>query len=152
MGIFSAFLADRDVRLFGVEAGGSAHGHAATLCAGRAGVLHGAYSYLLQDDDGQVARAHSIAAGLDYPGVGPEHSALKDEGRVVYDRASDEEAVAAFRVLSRAEGILPALEPSHALAFVRRRFAGGAGDGGLVLVNLSGRGDKDMDAVREPLA
>jgi tryptophan synthase beta chain len=149
MGIFSAFLGDRGVRLFGVEAGGSAHGHAATLSTGSAGVLHGAYSYLLQDEDGQVAAAHSIAAGLDYPGVGPEHSALRDAGRVAYERASDDEAVAAFHLLARAEGILPALESAHALAFAQRRFGGGAGDGSLVVVNLSGRGDKDMDAIQE---
>jgi tryptophan synthase beta chain len=152
MGIFTAFLADRDVRLFGVEAGGSAHGHAATLSTGRAGVLHGAYSYLIQDEHGQVGAAHSIAAGLDYPGVGPEHSALKDEGRVVYDRATDDEALAAFQTLSRSEGILPALESSHALAFARKRFANGMSDGCLVIINLSGRGDKDMDAIQEQLA
>jgi tryptophan synthase beta chain len=112
-------------------------------------VLHGAFSYLLQDDDGQVALAHSIAAGLDYPGVGPEHSALKDAGRVVYDRASDDDALAAFQALSRTEGILPALEPSHALAFVRRRFAPRTREGDLVVVNLSGRGDKDIEAIGE---
>ena len=151
MGIFTAFLADRAVRLFGVEAGGSAHGHSATLSTGRAGVLHGAYSYLLQDENGQVAAAHSIAAGLDYPGVGPEHSALKDEGRVVYDRASDDEALSAFHTLARSEGILPALESSHALAFARKHFADGTSDGNLVIVNLSGRGDKDMDSIQEHL-
>jgi tryptophan synthase beta chain len=151
MGIFTAFLPDRDVRLFGVEAGGSSHGHAATLSTGRAGVLHGAYSYLIQDDDGQVGAAHSIAAGLDYPGVGPEHSALKDEGCVVYERATDEEALAAFQMLARSEGILPALEPSHALAFARKRFGNGTGQDSLVIINLSGRGDKDMDAIAEQL-
>ena len=151
MGIFSAFLSDPDVRLFGVEAGGSAHGHAATLSEGRPGVLHGAYSYLIQDDDGQVGAAHSIAAGLDYPGVGPEHSALKDAGRVVYERATDDDALAAFQAMARTEGILPALESSHALAFVRRRFHAGAGEGGLVVVNLSGRGDKDIEAIEERL-
>lgn len=151
MGIFTAFLDDRDVRLFGVEAGGSAHGHAATLSSGRAGVLHGAYSYLIQDDNGQVAVAHSIAAGLDYPGVGPEHSALKDNGRAVYDRVSDADALGAFQLLARTEGILPALESSHALAFAHRQFGGGKGDGLLVVVNLSGRGDKDMDAIQEQL-
>jgi tryptophan synthase beta chain len=151
MGIFSAFINDRDVRLFGVEAGGSAHGHAATLGSGRAGVLHGAFSYLLQDDDGQVREAHSVAPGLDYPGVGPEHSALKDDGRVRYERATDDEAVAAFQMLSRTEGIIPALESSHALAFAHRHFAGGASDGSLVVINLSGRGDKDLDAIQERL-
>jgi tryptophan synthase beta chain len=152
MGIFSAFLDERSVRLFGVEAGGSSSGHAATLFAGRAGVLHGAFSYLLQDDDGQVREAHSIAAGLDYPGVGPEHSALKDAGRVTYERATDAEAIAAFQLLSRSEGIIPALESSHALAFARRHFTGGASDGGLVVINLSGRGDKDLDAIQERLS
>jgi tryptophan synthase beta chain len=151
LGMFSAFLDDRDVRLFGVEAGGSAHGHAETLAKGRAGVLHGAYSYLLQDDDGQVSPAHSIAAGLDYPGVGPEHSALKDAGRVTYGRADDDEALAAFQTLARTEGILPALESSHALAFVHRHFAGGRRERDLVVVNLSGRGDKDLETVEERL-
>jgi tryptophan synthase beta chain len=152
MGIFTAFVGDPRVRLFGVEAGGSPGGHAATLSAGHAGVLHGAFSYLLQDDDGQVREAHSIAAGLDYPGVGPEHSALKDAGRVTYERATDDEAVAAFRLLSRTEGIIPALESSHALAFARRQFAGGASDGSVVIINLSGRGDKDLDAIQERLS
>jgi tryptophan synthase beta chain len=151
MGIFTAFLSDRDVRLFGVEAGGSEHGHAATLSSGRAGVLHGAYSYLIQDENGQVGAAHSVAAGLDYPGVGPEHSMLKDSGRVRYERATDAEALEAFRTLARSEGILPALEPSHALAFATRHFAHEADDHTLVIVNLSGRGDKDMDAIVEHL-
>jgi tryptophan synthase beta chain len=151
IGIFSAFLPDRDVRLFGVEAGGSEHGHAATLSTGRAGVLHGAYSYLIQDDDGQVGAAHSVAAGLDYPGVGPEHSMLKDEGRVTYERATDADALAAFQTLARSEGILPALEPSHALAFAHRRFGPVVDPHALVIVNLSGRGDKDMDSIAELL-
>ena len=151
LGIFSAFIGDRDVRLHGVEAGGSSHGDAATLSRGTPGVLHGAYSYLLQDDDGQVSPAHSIAAGLDYPGVGPEHSALKDAGRVSYHRVSDDEALAAFHMLTRTEGILPALESSHALAFVAREFAGAAGQGRIVIVNLSGRGDKDVDTIEGAL-
>jgi tryptophan synthase beta chain len=146
LGIFSAFLTD-DVRLHGVEAGGSRDGDAATLSRGTPGVLHGAFSYLLQDDAGQVSPAHSIAAGLDYPGVGPEHSFLKDAGRVSYQRVTDDEALAAFASLARLEGILPALESAHALAFVRRAFSGAAGEGRVVLVNLSGRGDKDADAV-----
>jgi tryptophan synthase beta chain len=146
LGIFHAFLAD-PVRLFGVEGGGSGAGHAATLGEGRPGVLHGAYSYLLQDEDGQVRPAHSISAGLDYPGVGPEHSALKDAGRVVYERATDDEALAAFETLARSEGILPALESAHALAFVRRHFARAKRGGDLVVVNLSGRGDKDIEAI-----
>lgn len=155
LGIFAAFLDDADVRLFGVEAGGSAAGHAAALSRGRPGVLHGAFSYLMQDDHGQVRPAHSIAAGLDYPGVGPEHSALRDSGRVTYDTVTDAEAVAAFELMCRAEGIIPALESSHALAWVRRRFGDAGRDGGhghhpppLVIVNLSGRGDKDVDALQ----
>jgi len=151
IGIFHAFL-DDDVRLFGVEGGGSREGHAATLSEGRPGVLHGTYSYLLQDDDGQVRPAHSISAGLDYPGVGPEHSALKDSGRVRYERANDDEALDAFLALTRCEGILPALESAHALAFVRRHFARAGRRGALVVVNLSGRGDKDVDAVGEHLS
>jgi tryptophan synthase beta chain len=152
MGIFTAFLPDGGVRLFGVEAGGSEHGQAATLTTGRPGVLHGAYSYLIQDDDGQVGAAHSVAAGLDYPGVGPEHSMLKDEGRVRYERATDAEALGAFQTLTRTEGIIPALEPSHALAFVHRRFGRVADDDTLVIVNLSGRGDKDMESIAELLS
>ena len=148
MGIFSAFVDDGDVRLHGVEAGGSREGDSATLSRGRPGVLHGAYSYLLQDDDGQVSPAHSIAAGLDYPGVGPEHSFLKDSGRVAYHRVTDDEALAELAALTRLEGIVPALESSHALAYVRRKFAGAAGEGKVVIVNLSGRGDKDVDAIQ----
>jgi tryptophan synthase beta chain len=152
IGIFAAFLEDADVRIYGVEAAGSAEGHAAALGAGRPGVLHGALSYLMQDDYGQVEIAHSIAAGLDYPGVGPEHSHLRDTGRVTYDRVSDEEALAAFEELSRREGIVPALESSHALAFTTRLLAGGDHSGDIVLINLSGRGDKDIDAVAERLS
>jgi tryptophan synthase beta chain len=148
LGIFSAFVADRDVRLHGVEAGGSHEGDSATLSRGTPGVLHGAFSYLLQDDDGQVSPAHSIAAGLDYPGVGPEHSFLKDAGRVSYERVTDEQALAAFQSLTRLEGIVPALESAHALAFVQRTFSGTAGAGRVVIVNLSGRGDKDVDAIQ----
>ncbi len=148
LGIFTAFLSDGAVRLHGVEAGGSHAGDSATLSRGTPGVLHGAYSYLLQDDHGQVSPAHSIAAGLDYPGVGPEHSQLKDAGRVAYQRVSDDEALAEFASLTRLEGIIPALESAHALAFVRRTFAGTAGDGCLIVVNLSGRGDKDIDAIQ----
>ncbi len=152
IGIFHAFL-DDDVRLFGVEGGGSREGHAATLAEGRPGVLHGSYSYLLQDDTGQVRPAHSISAGLDYPGVGPEHGALKDAGRVRYERASDDEALDAFLALTRSEGILPALESAHALAFVRRHFARATTrDRDLVVVNLSGRGDKDVDTIAERLS
>jgi len=147
LGIFSAFLEDARIKLHGVEAGGSAAGHAAALCAGRPGVLHGAYSYLLQDDDGQVTLAHSIAPGLDYPGVGPEHSHLKDTGRVAYHRVTDEEALAAFQDLARHEGILPALESSHAVAFAGRLAAEQRELGGIIVVNLSGRGDKDIESI-----
>ncbi len=158
LGIFCAFLDDPGVTLVGVEAGGSAAGHAAALGAGLPGVLHGAFSYLLQDDDGQVKLAHSIAPGLDYPGVGPEHSHLKDTGRVTYHQVTDEEALAAFQDLARHEGILPALESSHAVAHVRKMLSGrsGTGDPGaddraaapdLIVINLSGRGDKDIESV-----
>ena len=148
LGIFHAFKSD-PVRLVGVEAGGSAEGHAAALSHGAPGVLHGALSYLLQDDDGQVRLAHSIAPGLDYPGVGPEHSYLKDTGRVEYVQVTDREALDAFDILTRLEGILPALESSHAVAHARKLVAGDAGEERpeLVIVNLSGRGDKDMESV-----
>ena len=141
IGIFTAFTGDEEVHLVGVEAGGSglASGrHAASLVAGRPGVLHGALSYLLQDADGQVLPTHSISAGLDYPGVGPEHSFLRDAERAEYVAVEDGQAVAALRLCTRLEGILPALEPSHAL-----HFAGTLP--GRVLVCLSGRGDKDLD-------
>ena len=146
MGIFSGFLEDAAVQLVGVEAAGeglaSGH-HSATLTAGIPGVLHGSLSYLLQDQDGQVAPAHSISAGLDYPGVGPEHSYLRDTGRVKYETATDNEALDAFQALSRLEGIIPALETSHALAWVRRSSGAFPADA-LILVCLSGRGDKDV--------
>lgn len=146
IGIFYDFL-DDDVELYGIEAAGQGLGprrHAATLCAGSEGILHGARSYVLQDRFGQIAQTHSIAPGLDYPGVGPEHAFLKDLGRVKYDCVGDEEAMAAFRALCELEGILPALESAHALAYLpklRRRL----GKGALVVVNLSGRGDKDVE-------
>ncbi len=136
IGMFASFLDDRDVRLVGVEAEG-----AASLSAGRTAVLHGTRSAVLADADGQVQDAHSISAGLDYPGVGPEHAALRDSGRVEYVTATDEEALAACRRLCRTEGILPALEPSHALA------RAGELDAELVLVCLSGRGDKDLEQI-----
>ncbi|HEX2250697.1 MAG TPA: tryptophan synthase subunit beta [Gemmatimonadales bacterium] len=153
MGIFSGFLDDAPVRLVGVEAAGEGIGsglHSATLNAGSPGVLHGSLSYLLQDADGQVAPAHSISAGLDYPGVGPEHSHLKDTGRVRYDSATDAEALQAFQDLCRLEGIIPALETAHALAWVRRS-AGSFPSDGLVLICLSGRGDKDVAHVAATL-
>jgi tryptophan synthase beta chain len=151
MGIFVAFLADHAVELIGVEAGGEgiATGrHAASLLAGRPGVLHGSMSYLLQTDDGQVLPAHSVSAGLDYPGVGPEHAYLKDSGRVAYDSVTDDEALAAFFTLGRREGILPALETAHALAWVLKR-PGRWERSQSVLINLSGRGDKDVAHVAE---
>jgi tryptophan synthase beta chain len=133
----------------GVEAGGEgidSGRHGASLGHGQPGVLHGTYSYLLQDADGQVTEPHSISAGLDYPGVGPEHSYLRDIGRVRYESATDAEALAAFQACSRAEGIIPALESSHALALLAREGRE-LGRSGPVLVCLSGRGDKDVDAV-----
>jgi tryptophan synthase beta chain len=149
IGIFKGFVADTSVNLIGVEAGGTSlelgH-HAATLTQGKPGILHGAISYLLQDQFGQVADAHSVSAGLDYPGVGPEHSYLKDRQRVKYDVCFDEDALHAFSVLSRLEGILPALESAHALGYLikhKDKFVGKT-----IIINLSGRGDKDMDIVK----
>ncbi len=149
MGIFHAFRDDDAVEFIGVEAAGEgldSGRHSATLAAGRPGVLHGAMSYLLQDADGQVAPAHSISAGLDYPGVGPEHSYLKDTGRARYASVTDEEALAAFHVLSKLEGITPALETAHAIAYVLK-IAPDYRERGPLLVCLSGRGDKDVDYV-----
>jgi tryptophan synthase beta chain len=149
IGIFRAFIPDAEVALVGVEAGGEgveSGRHGASLGHGQPGVLHGTYSYLLQDPDGQVSEPHSISAGLDYPGVGPEHSHLRDTGRVRYVSATDAEALTAFQACSRAEGIIPALESSHALALLAREGAE-LGRTGPVLVSLSGRGDKDVDAV-----
>ncbi|MGZ4126428.1 MAG: tryptophan synthase subunit beta [Actinomycetota bacterium] len=151
MGIFVAFL-DDEVRLVGVEAGGRGEGlgeHCRSLTAGRPGVLHGSLSYLLQDADGQVVPTHSISAGLDYPGVGPEHSYLKDAGRAEYVAATDDDALEGFQAVARTEGILPALEPSHAIGWLLHRPLP---EGSLVLVNLSGRGDKDLETVRKALA
>ncbi len=151
MGIFVGFLGDPAVDLIGVEAAGAgiATGrHAATLSAGRPGVLHGSLSYLLQTEDGQVLPAHSVSAGLDYPGVGPEHAYLKESGRVTYDSVTDDEALAAYFALCRLEGILPALESAHALAWVLGQ-AGRWSESETVLLNLSGRGDKDVAHVAE---
>jgi tryptophan synthase beta chain len=153
IGIFSAFLADAGVRLIGVEAAG--HGiesgkHAASLCAGSVGVLHGSRTYLLQDAFGQVQEAHSISAGLDYPGVGPEHSYLKESGRAGYVAITDDEAVEAFQTLCRTEGIIPALESAHAVAYALR-LAPELGAGRTILVNLSGRGDKDLQTAADVL-
>jgi tryptophan synthase beta chain len=153
MGLFHPFLDEPDVQMIGVEAAGrgvDTGEHAASMTAGRPGVLHGARSYLLQDEDGQVLEAHSISAGLDYPGVGPEHSWLKDAGRVQYVPVTDEEALAAFRMCSELEGILPALEPAHALAHVAR-ISPGLPDDHLIVMNLCGRGDKDIFTVAEAM-
>ncbi len=153
MGLFSEFVPHEDVRLVGVEAGGqgveSDH-HAATLTKGEVGVLHGSMSYVLQDDHGQIQEAHSISAGLDYPGVGPEHSYLKDSGRAAYVSVTDDEALEGFRLLCRTEGIIPALEPSHAV-FHLSRLAPSLDADKIVLMCLSGRGDKDITTVAEAL-
>jgi tryptophan synthase beta chain len=146
IGIFHAFIADESVRLCGFEAGGEGvetGRHAATLTGGSPGVLHGARSYVLQDDDGQTLESHSISAGLDYPGVGPEHAWLHDTGRATYASVTDAEAMAAFELLCRTEGIIPAIETAHALAGAQR-VASELGSDAVLLVNLSGRGDKDV--------
>ena len=151
MGIFDAFIGDTKVALIGVEAAGQglATGkHAASLSAGSPGVLHGNRTYLLQDDNGQITETHSISAGLDYPGVGPEHAWLKDIGRAEYVGITDAEALQAFHYLCRTEGIIPALESSHALAYAAKLAPTMAKDK-ILLVNLSGRGDKDMHTVAE---
>jgi tryptophan synthase beta chain len=151
LGIFYPYISEKSVRLIGVEAAG--HGlesgkHAATLCAGKAGVLHGNRTYLLQDENGQIIETHSISAGLDYPGVGPEHAWLKDSGRAEYVAVTDDEALQAFHDLCRLEGIIPALESSHALAYAAK-IAPRMEKDQILLVNLSGRGDKDMHTVAE---
>ncbi|MEU8195949.1 tryptophan synthase subunit beta [Microbispora amethystogenes] len=146
IGLFHAFIPDEDVRLYGYEAGGrgaETGEHALTLTQGSVGVLHGARTYVLQDDEGQTIESHSISAGLDYPGVGPEHAWLKDSGRATYEGVTDEEAMEAFALLARTEGIIPAIESSHALAG-SLRLGRELGPDAVILVNLSGRGDKDM--------
>ena len=151
MGIFYPYIPYEAVKLIGVEAGGlgiASGKHAASLCAGKPGVLHGNRTYLLQDEDGQILETHSISAGLDYPGVGPEHAWLKDTGRAQYVTIDDEEAVAAFHNLCRLEGIIPALESAHALAYAAK-LAPTLQKDKILLVNLSGRGDKDMHTVAE---
>jgi len=152
IGLFHPFLDDADVKMLGVEAAG--HGldkeHAASLAGGFPGVLHGNRTYLLQDEDGQITEAHSISAGLDYPGIGPEHAWLKDIGRVEYGSATDDEALAAFQLLCRTEGIIPALEPSHAIAAVAK-VAPTMDRDQIILANLCGRGDKDIFTVAEAL-
>ena len=153
LGLFHPFLDDAEVKLLGVEAAG--HGldgneHAASLLGGFPGVLHGNKTYLLQDEDGQITEGHSISAGLDYPGIGPEHAWLKDTGRVEYTAVTDEEALDAFQLLCRTEGIIPALEPSHAIAAVAKR-ANDMPKDSIILANLCGRGDKDIFTVAERL-
>ncbi|NLC07815.1 MAG: tryptophan synthase subunit beta [Syntrophomonadaceae bacterium] len=149
IGLFYPFLEEQSVALVGVEAAGAGIEtglHAASLSQGSLGVLHGSLSYLLQDNDGQILEAYSVSAGLDYPGVGPEHSYLKDRGRAIYESVTDQEALAAFALLSQTEGIIPALESSHALAWVIRNASRLRKDQ-IVIVNLSGRGDKDVEQV-----
>jgi tryptophan synthase beta chain len=154
IGLFHPFLDDKDVAIYGVEAGGHGidvpNGHAASMTGGSPGVLHGNRTYLLQDDDGQILEGHSISAGLDYPGVGPEHSWLKDSGRVTYVPATDKEALEALQLCTRMEGIIPALEPSHALAWVTK-LAPTLPKDNLLVMNLCGRGDKDLFSVAKHL-
>ncbi|WP_022670958.1 tryptophan synthase subunit beta [Hippea alviniae] len=148
IGIFSGFINDKNVELYGIEAGGESlelGKHSAALTKGRVGILHGAISYLLQDEFGQISKVHSISAGLDYPGVGPQHSYLKDTGRVKYDVCFDKEAIEGFKLLSRLEGIIPALESSHVLGYLiknKHKFQNKT-----IIVNLSGRGDKDLPII-----
>jgi tryptophan synthase beta chain len=149
IGLFYPFLSDTQVAMYGIEGGGEgiATGHhAAPLCDGKPGVLHGNRTYLMEDRDGQIIETHSISAGLDYPGVGPEHAWLKDTGRVSYDAVTDTDALTAFHQLTRVEGIMPALESSHALAYTARLAAGMDPDS-IIVVNLSGRGDKDVHTI-----
>jgi tryptophan synthase beta chain len=153
LGIFHPFVNDKNVRFVGVEAGGKGvrtGKHAATLAAGTVGVLHGTKSYVLQDDDGQILGTHSISAGLDYPGVGPEHSYYKSIGRATYVAVNDKDALKAFQLLCHIEGIIPALEPAHAIAYAVK-MAGSLDKEQIIVVNLSGHGNKDMDIVREAL-
>jgi tryptophan synthase beta chain len=153
LGLFYPFLHDESVKMIGVEASGygiPSGKHAAPLCAGTVGVLHGNKTYLLQDADGQIAHAHSISAGLDYPGVGPEHAWLKDTGRAEYVSVTDDEALEGFKALTREEGIIPALESSHAIAHVLR-MAPTLSKDQTIIVCLSGRGDKDMHTVAEAM-
>lgn len=153
MGIFHPFREDKEVRLIGVEAGGrglESGEHAAPLLAGRPGVLHGAKTFIMQDSGGQIKETHSISAGLDYPGVGPEHSYLKETGRASYVAVTDEEALEGFQLLCRTEGIAPALESAHAIAYVSK-LAGSLDKEQIIIVNLSGRGDKDMNIVSQAL-
>jgi len=153
IGLFHPFLDDPGVRMIGVEAAGrglDTPDHAASLAGGKPGVLHGNKTFLLQDDDGQISEGHSISAGLDYPGIGPEHSWLHSIGRVEYQSATDDDALDAFQMLCRTEGIIPALEPSHALAVVKRLAPSMARDA-IIVANLCGRGDKDIFTVADAL-
>ncbi len=153
MGMFYPFIDDSNVQLYGVEAAGSGvetGKHAATLTEGRVGVLHGSMMYLLQNESGQIQEAHSISAGLDYPGVGPEHSFLKDSNRVIYSSVTDEEALKAFQLLSQREGIIPALESSHAIAYAQK-LAQKMSTDEIIVICLSGRGDKDVETVKAAL-
>ncbi|MEK7679443.1 MAG: pyridoxal-phosphate dependent enzyme, partial [Deltaproteobacteria bacterium] len=149
IGIFHAFLNNKKVRMIGVEAGGDGiktGRHAASISGGRPGVLHGNKTYLLQDKDGQIIDTHSISAGLDYPGVGPEHAYLHDTGRVEYETITDKEALDGFKTLTLTEGIIPALESAHAVAYAMKA-AKKLGKNKIIIVNLSGRGDKDLQTV-----
>lgn len=151
IGLFHPFLADESVAIYGVEGGGDGvdtPNHAAPLCAGKPGVLHGNRTYLMEDMNGQIIETHCVSAGLDYPGVGPEHAWLKDCGRVTYDSVTDREALAAFHKLTRTEGIIPALESSHALAYTEK-LAPTMDKDQIIIVNLSGRGDKDINTIAE---
>jgi len=153
IGMFHPFIDDTDVKLYGIEAAGSGidtEKHAATMTKGEVGVLHGSMMYLLQDAHGQVQEAHSISAGLDYPGVGPEHSLLKDIGRVQYEAVTDEQALEALQLLSRKEGIIPALESAHAIAYATQ-LAAEMDKEEILVICLSGRGDKDVVTVRNAL-
>ena len=154
MGLFYAFLNDQKVKLIGIEAAGKGaetNQTAATMTSGSPGVLHGSYSYVLQDHDGQIQEAHSISAGLDYPGVGPEHSYLKDSGRVDYYGITDSEALKAFQLCCKLEGIIPALEPSHALAYLYKEFKKPKYKNKKIILNLCGRGDKDLFSITDHL-
>jgi len=151
IGLFHPFLGDESVEIYGVEGGGDGvdtPNNAAPLCAGKPGVLHGNRTYLMEDDNGQIIETHCISAGLDYPGVGPEHAWLKDTGRAKYDSVTDKEALAAFHKLTRTEGIIPALESSHALAYAEK-LAPTMGKDKIIIVNLSGRGDKDINTIAD---
>ena len=153
LGLFYPFLKEEKIKIIGVEAGGhgiSTSKHAASISRGKPGILHGNHTYLLQDNDGQISDAHSISAGLDYPGIGPEHSWLKDTGRVKYVYANDNDAIKAFKICCKLEGIIPALEPAHALSFVLK-FASKQNKKHILVMNMCGRGDKDLDSIAKHL-